>query len=233
MNIKKLNKKGRPFSWSFSRLNDFENCPKKYGEASFYCTLPYKQSPEAAWGDRVHKSGEMFLKGQPHPDIEALLPVEPYCERMIRSGNPIEAELAITLTDNLQPTSWFSASAWLRVKIDVCMTIDKELCSLADWKTGKTIRYSEGQLRLSAAVLNIVRPWYKQYKGAYIWTQHKKVVPIEPIQASECAGIWEGFMARVHRMERAWETENFPAMPSGLCPWCDVENCTSRRGKRQ
>ena len=45
-----LNAKGRPFSWSFSRLNDFENCPKKYAEASFYCTAPYVQTPEGAWG---------------------------------------------------------------------------------------------------------------------------------------------------------------------------------------
>ena len=77
-----LNAKGRPFSWSFSRLNDFENCPKKYAESSFYCTAPYVQTPEGAWGDRVHKAAEMFMKGIPHKDEEALAPVEPYCTQI-------------------------------------------------------------------------------------------------------------------------------------------------------
>ena len=228
-----LNAKGRPFSWSFSRLNDFENCPKKYAEASFYCTAPYVQTPEGAWGDRVHKAAEMFMKGIPHKDEEALLPVEPYCTQIIRSGCHTEAELEIALTRDLKLTNWFSGAAWLRIKIDLIVEISKIVSSVVDWKTGRTIKHDQDQLRLAAAVLNILRPHIKQYKGAYIWTQHKKVVPIDPIDASECPAIWEGFIARVYRMEEAWRLERFPARPSGLCPWCPSPNCASRRGERR
>jgi len=227
---KVLNAKGKPFSWSFSRVNDFENCPARYAGTSFYCTVPYHESPEAAWGNRVHKAAEYFIKAKPITDEEALRPVEAYCTAMIRSGHPIEAETQLALTRNLTPVSWFSSAAWLRIQIDVILTKQKNTCLLADWKTGKTIKMNEDQLRLAAAALSIVRPEYENYEGRFIWTQHKKVTSIEPVSKADCKDIWEDFTTRAHRMEEAWRTENFPPRPSGLCGWCYVQGCKARRG---
>jgi hypothetical protein len=229
-----LNAKGKPFSWSFSRMNDFDGdggCPARYAGTSFYCTVPYHESPEARWGNRVHKAAEYMLKNKPVEDEEALKPVEEYCTVMIRSGNVIEAETQLALSRNLTPVSWFSSAAWLRIQIDVIMTKLNGVCSLYDWKTGRSLKTIDDQLRLAAAALALVRPKYQRYEGRYIWTQHKKVVPIAPIDKSDCRGIWEEMTARAHRMEEAWRTENFPPRPSGLCPWCKLEGCKARRGE--
>jgi len=232
-----LNAKGRKFSWSFSRLGDYENCPLKYACASFYCTSPYTQSKEAKWGDGVHKAGEMFLKAKGPINLEHLKPVEPYVTAMLRSGHRVEAEMPITLTSEFKPTTWFADDAWLRIKIDVTITKSKKVTDgksvavLYDFKTGKRISDSEEQLRLGAAVLSTIRPWYEYFEGKYIWTAHKKVTGIKPITKEEIPGIWEDFLPRVAKMQRAWDTDTFPATPSGLCPWCPVANCPKRRGE--
>lgn len=225
-----LNAKGKKFYWSYSALKNFEGCPFRYAHASFYCTTPFIQSEAAIWGDRVHKAGEMFLKGVPHPDTEALIPVEPYVTAILRAGYRPEPELEITLAENLFPTGWFAKNAWLRVKIDVVLTKDKLTALLYDWKTGK-VRVDPDQLRLCAAVLSMVRPHYERFEGKFIYTKHKVVKSIEPILKAEIPAIWEDFLIRAAKMERAWDREDFPAKPSGLCPWCSVEKCHKRQGE--
>ena len=232
------NAKGRTFSWSFSRWNDFENCPAKYAASVFYCTLPYVQSKEAEWGDRVHKAAEMYLKGIPHKDIEALKPVEAYCEKMLRSGARIAPELEVVLDANMNPMkgseTWFSDKAWLRCKIDVPLEKSKTVIALYDWKTGRTIKYDTEQLELNALALSKLWPHVEVFEGRYIWTQHKKVTPTGTpmiIKKEDMPLLWEKWLERVYRMEQAWRLERFPERPSGLCPWCQKEGCKSRRGE--
>ena len=232
--ITPVNAKGKPFSWSFSVVEKYENCPKKYAAEKFYFTLPYVQNDAAKWGDRVHKAGELFLKGIPHKDEEALLPVEPYCTAILRTGHKVEAEVEVTLTRGMAPTSWFAKDAWFRAKLDVVVTKVKEnAVNLYDFKTGGKIKDAPDQLRLCAAALAVVRPYLQEFTGKYIWTQHKQVTGIEPIAKADIPKIWQEFLPRVARIEEAWRTERFDPRPSGLCPWCAVPDCPQRRGERR
>ncbi len=227
-----LNAKNKPFFWSYSALNNYETCPLKYAHASFYCTTPFQQSEASMWGNRVHKAGEMFLKGIPHPDTEALLPVEPYVTAMMRSGCKILAELEITLTKDFVLTGWFAKDAWLRVKVDVVILKDKgESVMVYDFKTGKSIRENPDQLNLCAAALAIFYPKAENFDGKYIWTAHKAVTDIKPLSKADIPEMWENFLARADRMNQAWDNDCFPAKPSGLCPWCQVKDCKQRRGE--
>jgi len=229
-----VNKKGKPFSWSFTALTDYEGCPRRYSASRFYCTVPFTESAASIWGSRIHRAGELFLKGIPHKDEEALLPVEPYCTAILRTGHKVEAEVEVTLTRGMAPTSWFAKDAWFRAKLDVVVTKVKEnSVSLLDWKTGGKIKDAPDQLRLCAAALAVVRPYLKWFDGKYIWTQHKQVTGIEPISKIDIPKIWQEFLPRVARMEEAWRTERFDPRPSGLCPYCSVNDCASRRGERR
>lgn len=225
-----LNAKGRKFSWSYSALNDYKNCPSKYAHARFYCTLPFQETEALRWGNRVHKAAEMFLKGVPHKDIDALLPVEEYVTAMLRSGCRLTAELEITLTEQFKPTTWFAEDAWLRAKLDVVIEKGNGAVGIYDFKTGKNIRNDPTQLRLNAAALSIVRHDYQLFDGSFIWTAHKQVAKTNSITRKEIPSVWQEFLPAVEKMQKAWEDDNFPATPSGLCPWCAVGNCTKRQG---
>jgi len=228
----KLNKKGRPFSWSFSSLTNFEGCPARYAAEKFYCTLPWVETEQQRWGNRVHKAGENFIKCIPDKDDEALAPVEAYVTAMIRSGHRLEPELEVTLTRNLTPTSWFAKDAWFRGKLDVVLTKVKEKAVVYyDYKTGK-IKDSPDQLRICIAALSVLRPQIENFDGKFIWTAHKQVTGIKPISKSEIPSIWQEFLPRVERMEQAWESENFPCRPGPLCPWCAVPNCACKGEER-
>jgi len=228
-----LNKKGKPFSWSFSATNDFDNCPMKYAGARFFCTSPFIQTEALIWGNRVHKAGEFFLKGKNPHDNAALAPVEGYCTAMLRSGLRVEAENEIALDRNFKSVSWFSKDAWFRIKIDVIMTsFDRKHVKIYDWKTGGKIRENPDQLRLTAAALATIRPEIETYEGKFIWTKHQEVVGIAPIQRSEIAGIWQEFIAKANRMEEAWRTEIFPMKQNPLCGWCPVYDCLHNTNRK-
>ena len=218
-----LNAKNKPFSWSFTALADYEGCPKRYAANRFYCVIPWVDTEAIIWGNRVHKAGELFLKGIPHKDEEALLPVEPYCTAILRTGHKVEAEVEVALTRGMAPVSWFAKDAWFRAKLDVVVTKVKEnSVSLLDWKTGGKIKDAPDQLRLCAAALAVVRPYLQEFTGKYIW-----------IAKADIPKIWQEFLPRVARMEEAWRTERFDPRPSGLCPWCAVPDCPQRRGERR
>jgi hypothetical protein len=49
-----LNAKGKPFSWSFSAVNDFDTCPYQYAAKRYHCTVQFEDTPATIWGTRVH-----------------------------------------------------------------------------------------------------------------------------------------------------------------------------------
>lgn len=227
----KLNVKGRPFSWSYTQLKNYEGCPWRWAQEKFYCTVPFVENEAIVWGNRVHKAAELALQGINPKDPEAEKPVWPYIEAFMRSGLRREAELEIALTRNFTPINWFAKAAWFRIKLDVILTnFERTNAKYFDWKTGGKIRHDDDQLKLGCAALSVIRPEIEKFEGKLIWTKHKTVTGMEPLAKDQISEVWKDFLRRVRRMEDAWNNELFPARPSGLCPWCNVKDCASRRG---
>lgn len=232
-----LNAKGKKFSWSYSALNDFEGCPRRYAASRFYCTVDFQETEAIRYGNRVHAAAEHTIKGVPHNDPEAYEPVKPYVERMLATPFIKEAEVEIALRKSnltpggLQPCKWFDKDAWLRIKIDVVLT-DKatKTARLYDFKTGGRIKDNDDQIRLNFAGLSMVRPYLQNFEGKYIWTKHKEVTGVRPATKDTIPDIWAEFLPRVRRMEVAWQHERFPMRSSGLCGWCQVLDCKLKRG---
>jgi hypothetical protein len=223
-----LNKKGKPFSWSFTALTNFEGCSARYAAEKFYCTTQWVDTPQIIWGNRVHGTSEDMLKGKPVTDLEAYEPVRKYVEAFLKQrvlGADVIAEQEIALTRDMKPVSWFAKDAWFRVKLDVVI-VRGNVANLYDYKTGK-FKDDPDQLKICAAAHSIVRPDIDVYNPKYIWTKDQVVSGCDAIAKKDIPGIWEGVLGRVARMEQAWAAENFPARPSGLCPWCPIyDTCT-------
>lgn len=236
--MKTLNARGRPFSWSISALQAFELCPKKYAAARFYYSTPYVESEAARWGNRVHKAAEDFINiltrktPAKRLDDQALAPVQLWCEALFKAGLKPTAELEVCLNEQMQSTGWWDEDAWLRIKIDVVVPVGEKLM-VYDWKTGRP-KDDPDQLKLYIAALFTAKHFARRYDGRLVWLKDGTTSGMGgPIEAIEIPNIWDGFLARVRRMELAWGAENFPARQNFLCKnWCDVKDCPhcGRRG---
>lgn len=224
------NVKGRSFSWSYSALSAFEQCPKKYGENWFYKRLPYVETEATRWGKRVHTASEDFVNGKPVTDPEAFKACEKYA-RFFRAlkekGAEVIPELTIVLDEGMKPithkNAYFCDEAWLRVAIDQPV-IQGPKAGIYDFKTGKyNERFppSDDQLKICACALSIVRPNIEVFTPKLIWTQTQSTTGIATgtIHKDEIPNIWAGILQRVRRMEQAWEAKVFQPRPSGLCKW--------------
>ena len=116
-----------------------------------------------------------------------------------------------------------------------CLAVDSQdrtyLCTdryIVTHNTGK-IKEGDDQLRICAAALEKTRAGIDIFEGKYIWTKFRQVTGIKPIKREEIPQVWENTLPRVARMQAAWDADNFPAKPSGLCPYCPVTNCLKRR----
>lgn len=217
------NAKGKPFTWSYSALSDFEGCPLRYSHRRFYCDVEEPETEALRWGNRVHKAAEDHVNGAAVADTEALKEVERYA-RMFRGmkeqGHDITVEMEVALTEDLKVVSWFSPKAWYRGKLDV--TVKKAVQGFYyDFKTGAKVKDDEDQLKICCAAWSIVDSTIEVFTPKLIWTKHQTTTGIQggSIDKAQIAEIWEQTLARVDRMKKAWQTETFQARPSGLCKW--------------
>jgi len=146
--VNKVNKKGRPFSWSYSALSNFTGCPKRYAHEKFWCDVPWVDTDAIIFGNRVHTACEQAVKGEAVKEPGLLAPVQKYIDLFRKRG--AEAELEIVLDRNCKPVkgkkAWFSEKAWFRAKLDVVLT-DGVKAGIYDWKTGEKVRDDTEQLK--------------------------------------------------------------------------------------
>lgn len=206
----------KEISWSYSALNDFENCPRAYQLRRVTKEIPFKETKEMAYGNKVHKHLEdrVNLKTALPPELEWL---EKVIAKIEASGGEVVAEREIALDKGLKQCRWFDKSTWLRAKLD--LTVRRPDSSIImDYKTGKR-KDDPDQLRLFAAVELTMRPEVETVKSGFIWTKFQKI-DSHTFTRAQLPAIWGHFMPRVERIVKAHEKDEWPCKPSGLCGWC-------------
>jgi len=223
-----LNAKGKPFTWSFSALNDFATCPRQYAAKRFYCTVVDDTNEANIWGDRAHKALESRLKTS-LPLAPEFAEYERYCAAIDRAPGLLKTELQIAFDKDLKPVSWFSPQAWGRGILDVLL-VNGDTAWIWDWKTGK-VKENLPQLQLFAAITSILHPEVVKFITRFVWLKHHKVTG-EDIMAHQLPFIWDKTFEDIRLVEQAWQYENFPCSPSGLCRgWCPVRECPHWKAK--
>lgn len=211
----------KPVAWSYSALNAFETCPKRYYLTKITKQVVEPQTEATLWGNRVHKAFEMkFKSNQPFP--ETMKQFEPAAEAVIAmaKGSKLEAETKMALTSNFKPTTWFAKDVWVRGITDFTVTKgDKVL--IGDIKTGKPTPGS-AQLRLTAAMTFAQKPYVKTIVNTFLWLK-TDTQTTEVFTRDDIPTIWQEFMPRVERLNNAVAENKFPPKPSGLCrAYCPV-----------
>lgn len=219
------------FSWSYSKLRDWENCPRAY-EYKHIQKHKEIERPEQLYGQHVHKVLEdRALRGTPlPPEMEKYEKYGAVVDHARRLGYQIVGEQQWAIDNNFMPCGWREWNvAWCRVILDLGI-IGKRSALFLDYKTGRK-RPDPTQLALFAAVGFEELPKLDVIKTQFVWTEGG--APDEATyHRNDKQGIWAGILPRVMKMQRGIEAKAFQPTPNGLCKkHCSVFTC-EHNGRR-
>ena len=125
-------------SHSYSRLDMFAKCPKRYYHQVIAKDVKDKTFDATAVGIRIHESMDNRLSVET-PLISEAEKYEPLCRNVEQaegySQKLYEKELTIDVYGNA--VGWFDDDAWMRAKLDVLLIGDTHPTTILDWKTGR------------------------------------------------------------------------------------------------
>lgn len=211
------------FAWSYSKLESFENCPKKFAAESITKTSPFTESEASRYGKFVHKCFEDRLVIGKQLPLD-LTQHEPIMKKLSEAKGESLGEQKLALTVDLKPTGYFDPDVWLRGVIDFTK-LSEDRVLVVDHKTGK-MKEGNDQVELMLAMLICYRPEIEWGTGAYYWTKTRKFTSTGLLSRADIQFMWAGYMPRVDRLYEAIEKSNFPAKQNYLCKnYCNCTEC--------
>lgn len=215
-------------AWSFSSLDLFETCPKKY-----YHLRVVKDVTEPPWehrqeGEDAHRAlRNRLYRGSPLPT--GLAKLEGVCAQLDAAPGEIYLEHKIALDKNLNVVDWFDKRVWVRAIFDVAK-VNRNKGVVLDWKMGKKHEESD-QLELFAAVLMAWQPQVDEVSTGYVWAKddvitNSSLTTETFTRERDFSRLWGEFNKRAARIDKAFDTGVWQPKQSGLCRrHCPVSTC--------
>ena len=212
----------KEFSWSFSRLKNFNTCAFRHEQVDIL--KKYKEdSAQLTEGNRVHAALANALTGKTAlpPDLRLY---QKWVDKIQGMPGELLVEQKFALTRSWEPTEYFSPHVWLRSIADV-VRLDGPIGFTGDFKTGK-MKHDADQLTIVAQCIFSFHPEVQKISASFIWLQDGAATK-EIFTRETVANAWKnGLLQRVEAMETAARTNNYPKQPGGLCKkWCPVSEC--------
>jgi len=193
---------------------------------------PYVQSPEAKFGEDVHKAFERRIGScEPLPDgvpdgkgnVVDLRQWE--CFAAPFDGLLPQVEQKLGMTRTRASTGFWDKDVWFRGKNDVTV-IQGDTAYLCDFKTGKSNYEDPFELETNALLLKAKKPGLKKIAGSYCWLKENRMGQLYDL--SDFDGTWKRICALMGQIEAKTKTGDFAKHKSGLCGYCSVEDCQHR-----
>jgi len=222
MQIVTTRNKPKAFSWSYSKLKNFETCPKRHYHVDVVRDIKEEEGEALQWGNAVHKAlADRVAKSAPLP--KAMLEYEKWAERVLTGGGNILVEQKLAIRKDFGATSWFGDDAWYRGIGDVIKIVGP-VALIVDYKTGKVIE-DGSQLALMAACVFAHHSDVRKVRSEFVWLKEDATTRAD-FTREGMADIWRGLWPRIEALEYAQKTLTYPAKPGALCKrWCPVTVC--------
>jgi hypothetical protein len=227
---------GRPVieqrAWSFSALDKFTNCARKYHHYDVLKDIKEPENPKMREGFKVHKVMADYIRdGTPLPkEYERFAD---WTTTMIKPGGVVLVEHRMACTRNLLPCAYFSKKrkVWCRAQADL-LVMDGAFGLSVDWKTGseRDPKYdllpTNFQLKLTALLAFLHFPDLQTIKSKYVYLYDGVATDFTVTRQELARGFIEQIDDLVGGFQHAFDTNQFPPRPSGLCKkHCAVASC--------
>ena len=220
----------KSFSFSYSKLKNFEACPKRSWHYDHAKDIKEEESEALLYGNQLHKALAEAVAGKaplPQPYARFQRWVDKVVGVTPAGKGTILVEQQLAITSDFGPTEWFGNDAWYRGIADVIKIAGQpghQVAAVLDWKTGKILEDGV-QLALMAACVFAHHPGVQRIRTEFIWLKEDAVTRAD-FSRADMVGVWNGVLPRVTVLENALKNSNFPAKPGPLCrKWCGVTQC--------
>lgn len=228
---------------SFSKLAKFKQCPRQFYTLFLTNKIPYSDSPETLWGEKVHKSHEKYLLQNIPMEKEVRQKIGTGWADMIKTkfnvlvqekrvGVPLYGEQEWAIKANGKLGSWYDThGVFMRGKADVGMASLKRVYQF-DYKTGKAGYPKTDQLDLMALMAKAQPSMYKYelFDSTLLFLEAGVVKPHTTIL--DAAGYEEHmrkFLMQSLEMIDCYERDYWPEKQSALCAYCPDKECPFNR----
>jgi len=210
--------------WSFSRIKAFEQCPKQFYHEKILKQYPVQETEAMRYGTDFHKACEDFIgEGKPIPEKYSY--IQSTLDKFASMEGKKICELKMGLTVDLEACTFFADDVWFRGIADL-LIVNGDTAMVVDYKTGKSSKYADtGQLELMALALFKHFPQVTKVKAGLLFVVCKDLVKAT-YEVERSPKLWEKWLGKYARMEKAAELNVWKPQPSGLCRrHCNVVEC--------
>jgi|SRR5215467_11383158 len=216
------------FSFSYSKLKNYETCPLRYYETSVAVPRIWAEPPSIYLqeGNELHDAFAHSLRENlPLPNSYAIH--QRWIQKIRDMGGKLLVEARLAITRDFDPTYWTNDKAWYRVIIDAAVINSEKPWALAiDWKTGQSRNVPDDlQLTLTALTMFIHYPELQAVGTRYVWLK-ENIQSKHIVYYHQIAEKWEKILPRVAALEEAHRVGHFPPKRNQYCrKHCPVKNC--------
>ena len=224
-------------SWSHSKLTDFDKCKRMFWlKHDQRIPEPERPLPPGKTehanerGTRVHDNCEGYVRGEHDalaPEAEKHFGIQLDLMRALYADGLVSLEGEWGMDSDWETTAW--KGAWLRLKLDAMVMVDKTHAIVIDYKTGRKfsneVKHAE-QLQLYQLVTFLRYPFLEKVTAELWYLYHNEVTSFTYTRAQGLR-FKDGFN---RRGIAALSQIAYPPNPNiHSCKWCpykNTEHCT-------
>lgn len=211
------------YTWSYSALSTFQQCPRKYYRIKVVKDVKEPMSDVIIYGQALHKAAEEYVRdGKEIPEKFSF--IKPYIDVLLTIDGERFCEYRMGLTKELQPCEFFAKDVWLRSVADL-LIVGEDTAYLIDYKTGKSQYADTKQLELMALCVFKHFPHVQYVKAGLLFVVSKEFIEAAYTldKQQEC---WMNWFDELIRLENCYESDTWNPNPNFSCKkFCPITDC--------
>jgi len=165
------------FTWSYSSLKQYQNCPKQYQEIRVLKNYIVKQSEAMIYGKEVHTALEEYVRDN-KPLAKNYQRFKGMVDSLVNIKGDKYVEYEMALRFDKTPCDFHDEDRWVRGIADLVI-VDGDCAFIVDYKTGSKKYPDPKQLRLMSLMAFTHFPDIQKIKAGLLFVMHNAFITEE------------------------------------------------------